>query len=171
MSARRSRGDGESFADAVRDATPLKSRDKVHAPPGAAKPARPAAGVEAPGFAVEARGGSVEGRALDVSRKMLARLRRGDFPVDSELDLHGLTAGPARRRLVEHLEAARSRGARGVLVIHGRGLHSEATPVLREELPRWLQESPLAAWVMAFCTAPANRGGPGALLVLLRRAR
>ena len=59
----------------------------------------------------------------------------------------------------------------GELVVHGRGRHSEAAPVLRNELPDWLQERPLAALVMAFCTAPASRGGSGALLVLLRRAR
>jgi DNA-nicking Smr family endonuclease len=58
-----------------------------------------------------------------------------------------------------------------VLVVHGRGQHSEAAPVLRNELPGWLQERPLATLVMAFCTAPPSRGGSGALLVLLRRAR
>ena len=171
MSAGRGKGDDESFAEAMRGAAPLKGREKLRTPPAPKESARPAADAEAPRFAVDTRGGRLEGRALDVARKTLARLRRGGFPVGSQLDLHGLTAEQARRGLVEHLAAARERGTRCVLVIHGRGVHSEAAPVLRDELPGWLQQSPLAAWVMAFCTAPANRGGPGAMLLLLRRAR
>ena len=155
----------------MRDATPLEDRKKIRTPPAASKPARPTDSAEAQRFALEVDGDRIEGRAADVGRKTLARLRRGDFPLDSELDLHGLNALQARRTLVEQLEAARARGARCVLVVHGRGRHSEAAPVLRNELPDWLQERPLAAFVMAFCTAPASRGGSGALLVLLRRVR
>jgi DNA-nicking Smr family endonuclease len=171
VSRRRRSGDDESFAAAMRDATPLEGRGKVRAPPAAPKSAGPAAGAKAQHFLLEAAGDRIEARAADVGRKTLARLRRGDFPVDSELDLHGLTSRQARRTLVKHLEAARDRGARCALVVHGRGRHSEAGAVLRDVLPDWLQESPLAALVMAFCTAPALRGGSGALLVLLRRAR
>ena len=170
MSRRRS-GDDDSFADAMRDATPLADRKKIRTPPAAPQSAPRAAGAQAPSFALEMDGDRIEGRAADVGRKTLSRLRRGDFAPDAELDLHGLNAAQARRALVEQLEAARARGARCVLVVHGRGQHSEATPVLRHELPGWLQEHPMAAIVMAFCTAPANRGGSGALLVLLRRAR
>ncbi len=171
MSRRRRSEDDKSFAAAMRDATPLEGRKKIRTPPAAPKPARPAAAAQAPSFALEVDGERIEGRAADVGRKTLSRLRRGDFPLDAEIDLHGLDARQARRTLVEQLEAVRARGARCVLVVHGRGRHSEAAPVLRSELPGWLQERPLAALVMAFCTAPANRGGPGALLVLLRRAR
>ena len=171
MSRRRRSESDESFAAAMRDTTPLEDRKKIRAPPAAPKSAPPTADAEAQHFVLEVDGDRIEGRAADVGRKTLARLRRGDFPLDSELDLHGLNARQARRTLVEQLEAARARSARCVLVVHGRGRHSEAAPVLRNELPDWLQERPLAALVMAFCTAPASRGGSGALLVLLRRAR
>jgi DNA-nicking Smr family endonuclease len=171
VSRRRRSESDESFAAAMRDATPLEDRKKIRAPPAAPKSAPPKADAEAQHFVLEVDGDRIEGRAADVGRKTLARLRRGDFPLDSELDLHGLNARQARRTLVEQLEAARARSARCVLVVHGRGRHSEAAPVLRNELPDWLQERPLAALVMAFCTAPASRGGSGALLVLLRRAR
>jgi DNA-nicking Smr family endonuclease len=171
VSRRRGGSDDDSFADAMRDARPLADRKKIRTPPAAPPPAARASGEEAPSFALELDGDRIGGRAADVGRKILSRLRRGDFPLDAEFDFHGLDARQARRALVEQLEAARARGARCVLVVHGRGQHSETTPVLRHELPGWLQERPLAAIVMAFCTAPANRGGSGALLVLLRRAR
>jgi DNA-nicking Smr family endonuclease len=171
VSRRRSGGDDDSFANAMRDATPLADRKKIRTPPAAPQSAPRTTGAEAPGFALETDGDRIGGRAADVGRKTLSRLRRGDFSPDAELDLHGLNARQARRALVEQLEAARARGVRCVLVVHGRGQHSEATPVLRHELPDWLRERPLAAIVMAFCTAPADRGGSGALLVLLRRAR
>ena len=171
MSRRRRSESDESFAAAMRDTTPLEDRKKIRAPPAAPKSAPPTADAEVQHFVLEADGDRIEGRAADVGRKTLARLRRGDFPLDSELDLHGLNARQARRTLVEQLEAARARSARCVLVVHGRGRHSEAAPVLRNARPAWLQERPLAALVMAFCTAPASRGGSGALLVLLRRAR
>jgi DNA-nicking Smr family endonuclease len=171
VSRRRRGGEDESFASAMGDATPLEDRKKIRTPPAAPKSTPPAAAAEAQRFALEMDGNRIEGRAADVARKTLSRLRRGEFPPDAELDLHGLDARQARRTLVERLEAASARGNRCVLVVHGRGRHSEAAPVLRSELPGWLQERPLAALVMAFCTAPANRGGSGALLVLLRRAR
>jgi DNA-nicking Smr family endonuclease len=54
-------------------------------------------------------------------------------------------------------------------VIHGRGQHSAAEPVLKRQLPDWLTAPPLAAHVLAFSPAPTRLGGAGATLVLLRR--
>jgi DNA-nicking Smr family endonuclease len=57
-----------------------------------------------------------------------------------------------------------------VIVIHGRGLRSgEGGPVLPGLVVESLSTPPLASAVLAFVTAPARMGGPGALLVLLRR--
>ena len=114
-------------------------------------------------------GDRIEGRAEDVSRRTLTRLRRGDPPADESLDLHGLESAAAHRTLIQAVEAEPS--AHCLCVVHGRGLHSEDGPVLKESLPDWLRRPPLAWRVMAFATAPARYGGPGATLVLLRRAR
>jgi DNA-nicking Smr family endonuclease len=111
------------------------------------------------------------GRAEDVSRAILAKLRRGAHTPEREVDLHRLDARAARRRLESELAAAVRAGERCVLVIHGRGLHSEAGAVLRDALPVWLAAAPLADRVMAFAPAPRDRGGSGATLVLLRRQR
>lgn len=171
MNGRRRDGDADSFADAMDDVVPLEDRDKIRPPPTAPASAPRAAGARPARFHIERRGARVEARAEGVNRKTLARLRRGEIAVDSEIDLHGLGAPAARRALVERLQASRSAGARCALVIHGVGHHSQEEPVLRNALPDWLQRAPLAEIVTAFATAPASLGGPGATLVLLRRAR
>jgi DNA-nicking Smr family endonuclease len=42
---------------------------------------------------------------------------------------------------------------------------------LRANVPRWLNESPLRAHVLAFANARPRHGGEGALYVLIRRVR
>jgi DNA-nicking Smr family endonuclease len=157
------------FADAMSDARPLAGRDKLRPPPTPETDgtgSRPESPVH---FQVERGGESVRGRAEGVSRATLEKLRRGRTTVDAEIDLHGLVAGEAQRQLAGRLAALRDEGARCVLVIHGRGQHSAGEAVLRGRIPDWLVAPPLARAVLAFATAPARLGGPGATLVLLRR--
>ena len=122
-------------------------------------------------FTVERLGERTEGLAAGIDRQHLLRLRRGEVPVDLRVDLHGLVAAEARRRLGAELERAQAAGLRCVLVIHGRGLHSEGSAVLREGVAEWLVAAPLAGRVMAFTSARPEDGGSGATYVLLRRVR
>jgi len=56
------------------------------------------------------------------------------------------------------------------LVIHGKGRNSrDGTPVLKEQMARWLTRGALGRTVLAFCTAQSTNGGAGAIYVLLRR--
>jgi DNA-nicking Smr family endonuclease len=175
MTRRRSGGDANvpgSFAELARETRPLADRRKLRPPPQGPAVSAPRAAAAAPRhFVVEASAQGASGRAADVSRAVLAKLAAGDFGPDREVDLHGLRARAARERLVRELESAHRAGARCVGVIHGRGLHSESGAVLREALPGWLQQPPLAELTLAFARAPRALGGPGATLVLLRRAR
>ena len=123
------------------------------------------------GFAVERLGERSEGLAPGIDRKHLLRLRRGEVPVELRVDLHGLAAADARRRLAAELARAQAAGLRCVLVVHGRGLHSEGPAVLREGVAEWLCAPPLAARVMAFASARPEHGGSGASNVLLRRGK
>ena len=126
---------------------------------------------EGGGFELARHGERVEGLAQGIDRQHLLRLRRGEWRIERRVDLHGLTAPEARRELASELQDAALEGARCVLVIHGRGLHSESGPVLRDGVLAWLTAPPLAARVMAFATALPRDGGPGASYVLLRRTR
>lgn len=97
---------------------------------------------------------------------VLAKLRRGQWSVQAELDLHGHDSDAAHDALVDFLEEARSAGFRCVRVIHGKGLTSpNREPVLKGKVRRWLARRDD---VLAYCEAPRHAGGGGAVLVLLR---
>lgn len=121
-------------------------------------------------FEVSDEGDRVEGRRTDVPLDLLRRLRRGHFPIDARLDLHGLAAEQARERLEAFLRTMRTRHERAVLVIHGKGEHSPmGVGVLRGEISAWLSQGGSSQHVAAFATARDGDGGTGAVYVLLRR--
>ena len=98
---------------------------------------------------------------------LLKRLRRGQFRVERELDLHGKTSLEARHLLAEFLKRCTRDGARVVRVIHGKGLGSHnKIPVLKGKVSYWLRQRDE---VLAFCSARPIDGGTGAVYVLLKR--
>lgn len=112
----------------------------------------------------------VEGSVGGLDKRILRRLRRGDYAIQAHLDLHGLTRGEAKEALSAFVEKSWWHGHRCVLVVHGRGLHSkDQIPVLKESVQGWLSRGHLAQRVLAFTTARPHDGGAGALYVLLRR--
>lgn len=114
----------------------------------------------------------IEGSVRGFDRKLIRRLRRGEFPVQDYLDLHGLTKREAEVRVREFLVRSYGMGLRCVLVIHGRGLNSEDhIPILKERIPVWLSRGPVRKLVLAFSTARPYDGGTGAIYVLLRRKK
>lgn len=101
-----------------------------------------------------------------LNRMTLRKLRHGDWPIQDELDLHGLNSDAARRLLVEFLHDASTRGLRCVNVIHGKGWRSEGRDgIIKVHTRHWLAQHPL---VLAFCEAPPQAGGGGAAWVLLK---
>jgi DNA-nicking Smr family endonuclease len=105
-----------------------------------------------------------DGVGPDVVRK----LRKRHWPVQDELDLHGLTRDQARDQVTDFLHRANRRGVRCVRIIHGIGYGSAGgEPVLRGVVHSWLVQK---NEVVAFCVAGRADGGNGALIVLLRPA-
>ncbi len=101
-----------------------------------------------------------------VRTQVMRRLRRGLYPADDQLDLHGLTQIDAREHLAHFIEASRHAGLRCVRIIHGKGYRSGARgPILKTAVDAWLRRH---LDVMAFASAKAIDGGTGALYVLLR---
>lgn len=101
-----------------------------------------------------------------LSRMTLRKLRRGNWPVQDSLDLHGNTVDAARKLLQAFLHEAAQRELRCVLVIHGKGMNSRGgEAVLRRLARHWLIQRPE---VLAWCDAPPRDGGSGAALVLLK---
>jgi DNA-nicking Smr family endonuclease len=113
--------------------------------------------------------GAITGASYGVSRETLRDLARGDIRAETTCDLHGLGAEAARHRIQQFVRDSAVAGRRAVLVICGRGLHSGgAGPVLRDVAVKELCSRQARAYVLAFSTATAARGGDGALAILLR---
>jgi DNA-nicking Smr family endonuclease len=105
-------------------------------------------------------------RREGIGADVLTRLRRGQWTIQRELDLHGLTRDAARDALAEFVRRAARDGVRCVRVIHGKGNGSPGrVPVLKDKVRAWLVQK---SEVIAFAQASAADGGHGALLVLLR---
>ena len=114
----------------------------------------------------------IEGAVPGFNQKLMKRLKKGEFPIQDHMDLHGLTKAEAEHQVREFLHESYLLGRRCVLVVHGRGLNSENhIPVLKERLPGWLSRGPVKKIVLAFSTARPYDGGTGAIYVLLRKPR
>lgn len=94
------------------------------------------------------------------------KLRLGKYEVQARLDLHRVRLMDARDQVYLFLHDARTNGLRTVSISHGKGRHSERPGLLKSYVLHWLQESDQ---VLAFHSAPANQGGAGVTLVLLRK--
>ena len=105
------------------------------------------------------------GIGTDVTRK----LRRGDWSIQRQLDLHGLRRDDAREALGIFIREAHKHGIRCVRVVHGKGLGSPGkAPILKNRVHSWLVQK---NEVLAFVQAKPADGGGGALVVLLMTSR
>ncbi|MCM5569364.1 Smr/MutS family protein [Burkholderiaceae bacterium FT117] len=108
-------------------------------------------------------------RRSGIGADVVRRLRRGEWVVRAQIDLHGLRVDEAREALVAFLGKAVRDEVRCVRIIHGKGLGSIGRePVLKRKVPRWLVQR---EEVLAFCEARPNDGGAGVLIALLRVTR
>jgi DNA-nicking Smr family endonuclease len=100
-----------------------------------------------------------------IQASALRKLRRGDYRVQGELDLHGLTVSEAKQALREFLAHALMRQWRCVRIIHGKGLRSgHRGPVLKGMVGATLRK---VGPVLAYVSARQVDGGTGAVYVLL----
>jgi len=101
-----------------------------------------------------------------LQHKVLRKLRRGQYAIGAELDLHGCTVVEARNLLVAFLNSCRHEQIRCVRIIHGKGNRSlQRQPILKGKVNYWLQQRDE---VLAFCSARPVDGGAGAIYVLLK---
>ena len=114
-------------------------------------------------------GDSISFRRPTVPEDLLRRLKRGQYAVEAEIDLHGLRRHAAHDALRNFLVECVARNLRCVRVIHGKGLRSgPGGPVLKHVVDHWLRR---IENVVAFASARPVDGGTGAVYVLLRPAR
>ena len=95
-----------------------------------------------------------------------ARRRLRAMAPQRSLDLHGKTAAEARALVHGFLRQAHSDGLEKVLIVHGKGLHSEGgDSVLKRTVQDVLRESRLAGETGV---PPRELGGSGGTWVILR---
>ena len=172
--------ESELWRTAMREAKPLKRQRpaakkaatatppaEAVAPPVRAKRLPPPAPAPPPAKPPELAAGRIAG----VDKRLAERLKRGQLAIEGMLDLHGLTQEEAHRQLDGFLAHAAHGGRRCVLVITGKGVWRSDSGILKEMVPRWLNEAPNRARVLAIANAQPRHGGSGALYVLLKRRR
>lgn len=99
-------------------------------------------------------------------QRLLQRLRRGQFSVRAEIDLHDMTSAVAHEAIRRFLDECRRNGELCVRIVHGKGLRSKAQgPVLKRLTDTLLRRR---ADVLAFTSARPVQGGTGAVIVLLQ---
>jgi DNA-nicking Smr family endonuclease len=168
------------FREAVRDVKPLeRPAPAADHPAGRARRPRPAARFSrADRLAVLeeslrddvidpalASGEELVFHRAGIQASVLRKLRRGDYRVQGEIDLHGLTVAEAKQVLREFLAEALTRQWRCVRIIHGKGLRSgHRGPVLKGMVGTMLRK---LGPVLAYVSARQVDGGTGAVYVLL----
>ena len=101
-----------------------------------------------------------------LQKNVLRKLRKGNYGLDADIDLHGLTIREAKLQLLNFLHQCVENGCRCIHIIHGKGYRSpDNVPVLKNEINLWLRQH---KDVQAFCSAPPKDGGTGAVFVLLK---
>src|SRR5688572_27995913 len=116
------------------------------------------------------------GLSHGIDRRQAERFRKGKLAIEGKIDLHGRTQQDAHDDLLAFLRRAHAAGKRTVLVVTGKGMTTSqrkptATGILRQAVPRWLNETAFRSLVLAFDYAEPQHGGEGALYVLLKRVR
>ena len=101
-----------------------------------------------------------------IQKSIFKKLKKGQYSVGAELDLHGLTRAEAQVELSHFVQSARESNIRCVRIIHGKGYgSSNKGPKLKPMVNQWLQKR---SEILAFCSARRIDGGTGAVYVLLK---
>jgi DNA-nicking Smr family endonuclease len=114
----------------------------------------------------------IEASVAGLDRRILRKLKRGEFSFQAHLDLHGMNREQARAKVAEFIRGRHAEGKRCVLIVHGRGFGSKDNiPVLKMKLAAWLTRGAIGKKVLAFTSARPYDGGTGAVYVLLRDSK
>lgn len=107
-----------------------------------------------------------------VQNSLFKQLAKGELTVYESIDLHGMTTLEAEVYIATTIENLHYHHMTCIRIVHGKGYHVGETPYdkpapkLKNFTARYLTEHDR---VLAFVSCPRNRGGTGAVYVLLSR--
>lgn len=104
-------------------------------------------------------------RKNGVQKRMLQKLKRGQFPLSDQLDLHHMIIATAHIALLEFIADQQDKTVVCIRIIHGKGLRSANGPRLKIMTRQVLRDHPQ---VLAFTACKPADGGTGAMDVLLK---
>lgn len=169
--------DAQLFSQAMQGVTPLKAKKVVHlqvkkSDENAAFRRAAAQGSEESFGAnlsdMQALLNPVAGEAYlsyknpTLQNKVFEQLKQGKIRWYDAVDLHGSDIEDARQAVQQIVHNASENGETVIKIIHGKGKNA----IIKTCVNGWLRQMPN---VMAFVSAPANDGGNGAVLVLLKK--
>lgn len=114
----------------------------------------------------------IEYRADGVQKQLFKQLSKGELGIDESIDLHGMTTIEAEVYMATTIENQRYHHMTCIRIVHGKGYnvgdtpYDKPAPKLKNFTARYLAEHPR---VLAYVSCPPNRGGTGAVYVLLSR--
>jgi DNA-nicking Smr family endonuclease len=166
--------DRKAFAEATRGVKRLRPSDRARLEKPRPKPkARQTRAARAAileqsldGPPASDSAGDAAFRRDSVASRTFTRLRRGEFAIEAEIDLHGMRLAEAQAELKAFLSECAARGLGCVRIIHGKGARSgPGGPILKPSVHHWLTR---IDQVSAFVSAQPRHGGSGAVYVLLK---
>ena len=95
-----------------------------------------------------------------------------------KFDLHGLTLDEANKKVKEIIKSCSEKNCREILLITGKGLHSNQEDVykssnlskLRFSVPEYINSDPeISKLISSIVNPPQKEGGEGALLIKLKK--
>jgi DNA-nicking Smr family endonuclease len=173
--------DDKLFAQAMRGVRPIKTDETPV--PATARPKKPSAQILARrAAAVGVDEAGMQGisdtqamlnpvaseaflsyRLATLQHRIFEQLKTGKLRWYEAVDLHGCTIEEARSAVLQVIEMARQANENVIKIVHGKGPQA----ILKTYVNGWLRQH---REVLAFVSAPAEQGGTGAVLVLIKRA-
>src|SRR5262249_3500236 len=153
----------ELWRHVAQSVRPIKSRrragtekeDPPSAPPARAKTGKTAVPVAAapktPASAPSAKPHELtHGTSHGIDRRQAARFRKGRLGIEGKIALHGRPQQDAHDALRAFLKRGYGARKRTLLVVTGKGMTTSKVGILRQAVPRWLNEPAFRALVLAF---------------------
>lgn len=115
---------------------------------------------------------SIEFQREGVQNSLFKKLEKGELTVYESIDLHGMTTLEAEVYMANTIDSQRYHHMTCIRIVHGKGYnvgenpYDKPAPVLKNFTARYLAEHPR---VLAYASCPQNRGGTGAVYVLISR--
>lgn len=113
-----------------------------------------------------------------IDNQTAKKFKKEEFKIEAVLDLHGKTEKEAFNLVQNFIKQAYISHKRCILIITGKGLNKQgnddifaARGILKNAVPNWLNTAEIRPLILAYKHPAENKGGNGALYILLRRHR